>query len=102
MGVIYENGGIVGVICDAIIKFGDVITFLLCARAILSWFAQDPYSTLGKIYQILVNLTEIVVAPCRNLMSRFNTGMIDFSVLIACLVVQFGSRFLSVLIGMIF
>ena len=31
----------------------------------LSWFARDPYSTLGKVYMVLVRLTEPVVNPCR-------------------------------------
>lgn len=92
----------IGIICWAIIKFADIITFALCARAILSWFGQDPYSSVGKIYQILTRFTEPIVEPCRNLMSRFNTGMVDFSVLIACLFVQFGSRILCRIIIAIF
>lgn len=69
-------------------RFGNLLELILCARAILSWFAQDPYSTPGKIYQFLVRFTEPLVAPCRKLLSRFNTGMFDFSVLLCLLFIQ--------------
>ncbi len=69
-------------------RFGNLLELLLCARAILSWFGQDPYSTVGRIYQFLVRFTEPLVAPCRKLLSRFNTGPVDFSVLLCLIFIE--------------
>lgn len=76
------------VLIYAIYLFSEVLSTALLLRALFSWFARDPYSTVGKIYSVLIRFTEPVVAPCRQLLSRFNTGMIDFSVLLALLLIQ--------------
>jgi YggT family protein len=65
---------------------------MLLARAVLSWFV-NPYrgnqrGPVHRINNLLVQLTEPIVAPCRKLLSRFNTGMFDFSVLVAMLAVM--------------
>lgn len=86
----------------AISWFAQLIMLLLMARAILSWFARNPSSTVGKIYQVVIRLTEPIVEPCRNLMSRFNTGMFDFSVLIAFFLVDIGAMVLKLLVSIIF
>ena len=76
------------VLIRAIHWFARILILLLCGRAILSWFARDPYSPVGKLYSICIQLTEPIVAPCRRLLSRFNTGVIDFSVLLAFFLVE--------------
>lgn len=92
-----------GILIYAIYTFGEILSTALVIRAILSWFAAaNPYNMLGKIYMTLVRFTEPIVAPCRNFMSRFNTGMVDFSVLIALLLIQFGTNILVRLIYLIF
>ena len=84
-----------GILIYAIYTFGEILSTALVVRAIMSWFTQpNNYSTLGKIYLALIRFTEPIVAPCRNFMSRFNTGMIDFSLLIALLLIQFGTNIL--------
>ena len=75
-------------VCRAIQLFAGLFTWALIARAILSWFARDRYSTMGKIYMALINFTEPVVKPCRRALSRLNTGMFDFSVFLAMILVQ--------------
>ena len=53
----------------------------------------DPYSYARKIYDVVVMLTEPIVAPCRNILSKhFNTGIFDFSLLVAVLLVQIVTR----------
>ena len=42
----------------------------------------------------LIRFTEPVVAPCRKALSRLNTGMFDFSVLLAMILVQAVARLL--------
>ena len=91
-----------GILIYAIYTFGEILSTALVVRAIMSWFTQpNNYSTLGKIYLALIRFTEPIVAPCRNFMSRFNTGMIDFALLIALLLIQFRTNILVRLIYLI-
>lgn len=84
------------ILIRAIYWFAQVLTMLLVLRAILSWFAQNPYSSLGRIYGILLRLTEPIVNPCRNLLRRLNinTGMLDLSVLVAFFLIEIVSNVL--------
>ncbi len=86
------------VLCRAILLFSELFTWALVLRAVLSWFARDQYSTLGKIYIALIRFTEPVVMPCRKALSRLNTGMFDFSVFLAMILVQAVARLLVTLI----
>ena len=70
------------VFISAINGFAQIIIYLLVARAILSWFVR-PGGTAYRIYQVIITLTEPVVAPCRLITSKFRTGAFDFSVLLA-------------------
>ena len=85
----------------AIHWFVNILVTLLLIRAILSWFAGDPYSFLGKMYNVLARFTEPLVMPFRKLLSRFNTGMFDFSVLLAMLFIEMAANILSRLVFMI-
>jgi YggT family protein len=76
----------------ALYKFCDVLSVLLLARAVLSWFV-NPYrhASHGFLWQInalLTRITEPIVAPCRSLLRNFNTGMFDFSIVVAMLAIQ--------------
>ncbi len=82
------------VLIFAIRAFGQVLTFALLAEAFLSWFAGNPYSGPGKAYWMIRRFTEPIVTPCRKILSRFNTGMFDFSVLLAMILVQVVERLL--------
>lgn len=92
------------ILMRAISWFADIIVLALCVRAILSWFARNPYSPAGKAYDVFVRLTEPVVSPCRNLLYRLNanTGMLDFSVLLAFFMVRIVARLLMMLVYYIF
>ena len=81
-------------LCRAILIFSDLFVWALIIRAVFSWFVRDQYSTLGKIYIALIRFTVPVVAPCRKALSRLNTGMFDFSVLLAMILVQAVARLL--------
>ncbi len=86
----------------AISWFANILILALFVRAIMSWFVRDEYSSLGKVYVVLAKLTEPVVAPCRSLLSRWNTGMFDFSVLLAFFLVQIVERVLIYIITIVF
>lgn len=86
------------IIARAINWFAQILIFILMARAILSWFAQNPYSQVRKWYDLTVRLTEPFVSPCRKLLSRFNTGMFDFSVLLAFFLIEIVARIITMII----
>ena len=80
----------------AIIRFGDIISTALLVRALMSWIV--PISGAGlvrNIYDVLVRLTEPIVSPCRSFLNKyFNTGMVDFSVFVAMILVELVTRVL--------
>jgi YggT family protein len=80
------------VLAYALYKFCDILSLLLLARAVLSWFAgpyrHASYGFLQQINALLIRITEPIVAPCRRLLRNFNTGMFDFSIVIAMLAIQ--------------
>jgi len=76
---------------NAISWTASVALMLLLLRGLLSWFV-NPYSYHGQgglqnFYRILMQITEPIVAPCRKLLSGINTGMFDFSLIVAMLIV---------------
>ena len=71
--------------------FCNILVALLLIRALMSWFVRDMYSPMGKIYGAII---EPIVMPFRRLLSRFNTGMLDFSVLLAMLVIEMAGNIL--------
>ncbi|MBR5517045.1 MAG: YggT family protein [Firmicutes bacterium] len=80
--------------------FSNILVTALLVRALMSWFVRDIYSPIGKIYRLLINFTEPIVEPFRNFLSRFNTGMLDFSLLFAMLAIEFASNLIIRLIIM--
>lgn len=86
----------------AIMMFANILVTALCIRAIMSWFVRDMYSPIGKIYAALIRFTEPLIEPFRRILSRFNTGMFDFSLLFAVIAIEFISNFLVRLLFLIF
>ncbi len=72
----------------------QIYSFLFIARALLSWTGMDPYSPLA---QILYRLTEPVLAPIRRIMPQ--TGMIDFSPLVAMILIAVLGQLLVMLVS---
>jgi YggT family protein len=89
-----------GILAYAVYLFTDILMTALLVRALMSWFVRDYYSPIGKIYRLLINFTEPIVEPFRRLLSRFNTGMVDFSLLLAMVAIQFASNIIIRLIFM--
>jgi len=61
----------------------DVYTFILIARALISWVSPDPRN---QIVQWLYRLTEPVLAPVRRVIPSF--GGLDLSVLVVLIAIQ--------------
>ena len=94
-----KKGNMGIILIYAVNLFARILVTALLIRALMSWFVGDMYSPLGKIYGLLISFTEPIVEPFRRLLSNFNTGMLDFSVLVAMLAVQFASNIIIRLIA---
>ena len=88
-----------GLLVLAIYWFSELLTTLLLVRCVFSWFRPNPYGFFGKLNALTIQLTEPVVGPCRQLLSRFNTGVLDFSVLLAFFLIQTVASVLIRIIG---
>ncbi|MCF0141461.1 MAG: YggT family protein [Mogibacterium sp.] len=78
-----------GVLGIAVYYFFQVIELILIIRCIMSWFVRNPYSIIGRLYGITINLTEPFVGPVRQLLSRFTSSTgIDWSVLVAFILID--------------
>lgn len=72
------------ILMNAINTFFQILIYLILGRAILSWFVRNPYGSLYKVYSAILQITEPILSPCRNLLSRFGMGgTIDFSPILA-------------------
>jgi YggT family protein len=68
----------------AVNLFFQLLLYLVLGRAILSWFVRSPYGALYRLYALVTQVTEPILAPCRLLLSRFGLGgSIDFSPVLA-------------------
>ena len=80
----------------AVNYFLIIISFLIIASAILSWF---PVPALKGLKRILNNLTEPILAPIRKMIQKSIFGgshmSIDFSPFIAYLLVTTIQRYLT-------
>lgn len=66
----------------------DILSWAIVIRALLTWFPNGG----GQLYHILATITEPIEAPIRSAMSRFTNGQIDFSPMIAILVLMLLER----------
>jgi YggT family protein len=67
-----------------------ILQIALIGRALISWF--DPRGA-NPISQFLITLTEPILAPIRSVMPR--TGMFDFSIMVAIIVIIMLQQMLS-------
>lgn len=75
--------------------FFQVIIYLILGRAIMSWFIR-PGDRLFPLYMGINRITEPILSPFRNLSARFmRNSSIDFSPLIAILVIYFLQRIIT-------
>ena len=81
------------IVCTFIEFLTLALIFAIIARALASWFVQDPGN---PIVAMLNDITEPIVCPVRRFMP--STGMIDFSPLVALILLQILQRVLVSLI----
>ncbi|MDD6255154.1 MAG: YggT family protein [Eubacteriales bacterium] len=76
--------------------FCNLIVTLICVEAIMSWFTGAFGPGLWKLYRFIHTVTDPFVMPFRRLLSSFSMRYgIDFSPLIAILVIEFIARILT-------
>ncbi|HLJ67958.1 MAG TPA: YggT family protein [Chloroflexota bacterium] len=82
---------------NVIVSFISILSYVLViaiiVRALLSWFMPAGGTGLSRV---LVDVTEPVLAPIRRLLP--SVGGIDFSPILAILLVQLVSRVLIALV----
>lgn len=68
--------------------FVRIVNSLILVRVLLSFFPNLRYS---KISDIIYQLTEPILAPCRALIDKlgFGMGMVDFSPILAYMILRF-------------
>jgi YggT family protein len=76
----------------AIIKLLDLLSLLIVIRCLMTWF---PGATHSKFYEIISTLTNPIEEPIREFMYKFTNGPIDFSPLIAILLIQLLQRIVA-------
>ena len=76
------------VIKYALSIFIRIVNILILARVLLSFFPNLRYS---KITDFIYQLTEPILAPCRAILDKvgLNTGMVDFSPILAYMILRF-------------
>jgi YggT family protein len=63
--------------------FCQLLTFIIVARAILSWIAPNPYE---QPMRFLYEVTEPILAPLRRIIPHI--GMMDITPVIAIIILQ--------------
>lgn len=81
-------------------SFFTLLTYLLLARAIMSWVVRDWYHPFP---QFILRVTEPILAPMRQLFDQLNVPRmgIDFSFLATFLLINFlGNALFRFLVGL--
>ena len=64
----------------------EIISGVIFIRCVLTWF---PGGYQSKFYDILSKFTDPIEEPIRNIMYKYNSGVFDFSPMIAILILMF-------------
>ena len=79
--------------------FGNIIIMLICLQAIMSWFVSVFPNGVAKFYSVLCTIVDPFIRPFRKLTMRFAYSVgIDFSPLIAIIVIEIVCRLLAVIV----
>jgi len=78
---------------NILLRILNVYEIILLARVLMSWFRPDPYN---PIVRFLYNATEPILAPIREALPA--TGGIDFSPLVAFLLLFALQRVITILL----
>lgn len=71
-------------IVQILLIFLEIYSFILLARVLTSWMRLDPYE--NAIVRFLYAVTDPILDPIRSILPQ--TGMIDFSPVVAFLIIM--------------
>ncbi len=63
----------------------DLISWIIVIKSFLTWF---PNETTEKIYNVLSILTEPIEAPIRSITYKYMTGPVDFTPMVAIILIM--------------
>ena len=66
---------------NLIVSLLSLYSFVLIARALMSWFRIGPDSPMYSAARVIHQVTEPVLAPIRSVLPQ--TGSFDFSIFVA-------------------
>lgn len=78
----------------SLIRLLDVISFIIVIQCVLSWI---PSIRMSKLYEALSVITDPIEEPIRQVQYRYVSLPIDFSPLIAILLIQVLQRLVYIL-----
>ena len=83
-----------GVLAISLVRLLDVISFIIVIQCVLSWI---PSIRMSKIYEALSIITDPIEEPIRQVQYRYVSLPIDFSTLIAILLIQLIQRLIFII-----
>ena len=83
-----------GVLAISLVRLLDVISFIIVIQCVLSWI---PSIRMSKIYEALSIITDPIEEPIRQVQYRYVSLTIDFSPLIAILLIQLIQRLIFII-----
>ncbi|MGL6106484.1 YggT family protein [Romboutsia sp.] len=66
----------------------NILSWAIVIKSLLTWFPSGG----GQLYNVLASITEPIEAPIRNIMRRYTNGPMDFTPLVAILVLMLLER----------
>lgn len=84
------------IITIALIKFFDLLTWIILIQCLMSWF---PEARMSRIYEILSMITEPIMGPIRNILFRYIDIPIDFSPIVAFFLISMVKK-IVIIIGL--
>lgn len=76
----------------ALIKFLNVLSWLIVIQCLMSWFPGARYS---KGYEMISMFTEPLVGPIRNVLFRYIDIPIDFSPIVAIFAISMMQKIIA-------
>lgn len=71
----------------------DLLTWAILIRSFMTWIPNVMSSDLGSgIYNFLCKVSDPIEAPIRSIMYKYSSGPVDFSPMIAILVLMLLKR----------
>ena len=83
-----------GVLAISLVRLLDVISFIIVIQCVLSWI---PSIRMSKIYEALSIITDPIEEPIRQVQYIYLSLPIDFSPLIAILLIQLIQRLIFII-----